>query len=1724
MQVVAADQYDTWQASYSLPQLGDNVLTVTSRDEAGNQSEAVSVTVTLLAANQGDSTLVGLWHLDGSGTDYSGNGNHVALKNTAAFSLDSVAGSNSVNLNGIDDYLEKTSPSSVLTIGNQSWTVSAWIKTVAQNTDSMMIVERFECGWNSCSTSPDGNTKAWYKLSLDTGGKAAFYIRSDDNISTTTSGAQDIRDGRWHYIVGELDRSAGKARIYVDGAMRHEVNSLNGTISDAGSPLVIGKHAYNSQSGGTPEYFKGLIDEVAIYNGALTSDVVQNRYESGLASRVRPAAPFVNSTTSPTYEHLITLSGSKEKDTSLWVNGVEIVPIDSSTSWERAYFLQPGANILKVTVKNTSGIESDPVTATIEVVGAKDADSDIAALWHFDGSWHDYSGNANHLTPMNYADFTSNAQVGPAAGMFNENSSANRYARRASGTGLPLGGSGRTMAAWIKPYSYPDATYNGIVAYGQRACNQGSLLSIKNDGRLSMAFWCNDAYQTVGPSVPLNEWNHVAFVYAGGNKVKFYLNGRFVQESLLSVGTSAGSVPNTTDGPIRIGSTDDPGRTFNGLIDEAVIYKRAFSDLEMEKLYNQGAGRVGVWHMENTWDDASGNNNHGTAVGSAAFQAVARAGTTAGSFDGADGHVVGAAAKLPAGNAPRTVSAWVKAPSGNQDRAIFEYGTGSGMVSTGDFRLYIDAANLAAVGTGTGSNTVRSSSRLDDGRWHHLVGVYEGADMNTARIYVDGLLESSGTMAAPETVVEKYSIGAFLAGGGNYAGLLDDVIVYDYALSLYEIEKRYNEDLARVGYWPMDNSWADLSRNGNDGSAGNGAAFTTEPKIGTHAGNFDGVDDYVSVGNDADVLFTGPHTLESWVKFNGFPTEWAPISVIQPYRYGLYYNSVSKMLRAHRNAGSTTSYLDVYTTLAANTWYHFVQVFDGTDLYIYVNGQLLSKGPGLTGAASNASYSALIGRGWNASDNMKLQGVIDEVSLYGRALTADEIRENYNAVISDGIQPTAPQVDPVSSSTTDNTIGLSGTKQAGTSVWINGSEVVPSDDSTSWYTTYSLLPGTNVIYVAARSSDGSLSEPTPITVTVQPENQQDQDLVGLWHMDGSWYDYSGNGNHGASQNGASFTANAKMGSQAGSFDGSNDYVSIANSSTLHSDRNLTVTSWIFLNGFNKDWQTFYFKGNTPECTTNCENREYVLWLNKTGYLHLTSTPQDRVGIGQLSVNTNAGIIQPGRWYHIAAIISSDQQVMKIYVDGVEKASAAYSSTNIRTTSGLLIIGSNPYASSTFNGTIDELAIYKRALTAEEIERSYHDGLGRIGVWRMDNSWNDSSASLSHGTAYGYPAFVTSSRSGSIASSLDGVNDYVTGDAAKLPASSAPRTVSAWVKIDSSTQKRAILDYGPASGSNVSNDFSLYLDEYNHAVVGNGHGMDIVTGTSILSDGRWHFVSGVYEGPSTNAAKVYVDGVLESTGAITTPATPVQEFTIGRFLDNSGYFAGLMDELILYNRAITADEVIKYYNKDLGRVAYWRMDNNWQDSSGSNNTGTATNAGFSAIAKVGAAAVSFNGTNTYVANSSPAGLNLTTNFTIMGWINPATSQMGGIIDRAQENASGWEIWYLSNQHLSYGHNWNRSVGSEGVTTQPGTVPLNTWTQFAAVYTDKMVRLYINGWEVASKVFNNNPVVDGSEWVEIGVNRPGADEYFNGLIDEISIYNRPLTAEEILDRFNAENGGG
>ena len=85
------------------------------------------------------------------------------------------------------------------------------------------------------------------------------------------------------------------------------------------------------------------------------------------------------------------------------------------------------------------------------------------------------------------------------------------------------------------------------------------------------------------------------------------------------------------------------------------------------------------------------------------------------------------------------------------------------------------------------------------------------------------------------------------------------------------------------------------------------------------------------------------------------------------------------------------------------------------------------------------------------------------------------------------------------------------------------------------------------------------------------------------------------------------------------------------------------------------------------------------------------------------------------------------------------------------------------------------------------------------------------------------------------------------------------------------------------------NFQLTLDGSNRAAVGSDSGS--ITGTSSLSDGQWHYVVGVYEGPATNIARVYVDGVLENSGTIAAPNTAGGSFTIGAFLNGGGYFNG-----------------------------------------------------------------------------------------------------------------------------------------------------------------------------------------------------------------------------------------
>lgn len=173
--------------------------------------------------------------------------------------------------------------------------------------------------------------------------------------------------------------------------------------------------------------------------------------------------------------------------------------------------------------------------------------------------------------------------------------------------------------------------------------------------------------------------------------------------------------------------------------------------------------------------------------------------------------------------------------------------------------------------------------------------------------------------------------------------------------------------------------------------------------------------------------------------------------------------------------------------------------------------------------------------------------------------------------------------------------------------------------------------------------------------------------------------------------------------------------------------------------------------------------------------------------------------------------------------------------------------------------------------------------------------------------------------------LDGVNDHVTLSATDLPSGNASRTMEVWFKT--STVNKTLVNYG-ASNSATSQRCGLYIRASGVlAFIGQGNDLD---GISAVNDGEWHHGAATYDGTTI---RLYVDGKLETTKN-TTLNTKTDAFVIGRrVFDNTEYFNGELDELRIWNKALSNSELIenmclktKFENSNYcNLVAYYKFD-------------------------------------------------------------------------------------------------------------------------------------------------------------------------------------------------------
>jgi len=247
----------------------------------GNPSaQAVSnATNTFVRVINGNSPVKGSWHLDeGSGTtayDRSGNGNNGTLYNSPTW-VDGKFGK-ALSFDGSNDYVQTPIISNTLT----DFTMEAWVKASSVPGDRRIVMGS---GWNY---------NDWYigiNLSSNTGAPARkwlFWVANNSQIAYVAA-PDEIVAGEWYYMVATYQGTTGK--FYING---NYIGSFTFTRTTDSNPFQIGR----SYSG---EYFNGLVDEVRVYNRALTSAEVSDLYQNyGYTTTNAPGQVFVRKYSAP---------------------------------------------------------------------------------------------------------------------------------------------------------------------------------------------------------------------------------------------------------------------------------------------------------------------------------------------------------------------------------------------------------------------------------------------------------------------------------------------------------------------------------------------------------------------------------------------------------------------------------------------------------------------------------------------------------------------------------------------------------------------------------------------------------------------------------------------------------------------------------------------------------------------------------------------------------------------------------------------------------------------------------------------------------------------------------------------------------------------------------------------------------------------------------------------------------------------------------------------------------------------------------------------------------------------------------------------------------------------------------------------------------------------------------------------------------------------------------
>ncbi|MFM2038009.1 MAG: hypothetical protein RL432_948 [Bacteroidota bacterium] len=473
--------------------------------------------------------LVGWWPFTGNANDLSGNGNHGTV-NGATLTTDRFGNANQAYLNNTSSGSITLNPSVLDNLG--AFNIGIWFNASNNQSgvsDIFQIDANSPCGiYPSQTGNPNNNVYVRYDNGL-----AQFYFSIQINATVVQyTVPSPPSTNHWHFV--SVNYTGTTVSFFLNGQLLN-TQALSGTFLTFNQPLFIANWC-------TYEDFNGKIDDIGIWNRALTQQEITNLYNANNG----PQATISTANNSICAGQSATLTASVA---------------NAGTSC------------------NTTGL---PPSLNNGLVG----------YWPFCGNANDASGNANNGT-VNGATLTTD-RFGVANSAYSFDGVSHSIVIANSPNYSFLLNNSSSVSIWINP-----SNFNGtrsIIGQGDGdGQHQNRFWRIYFSNSMLINHLRGNGYdpfdtQNMNSSVTLNNWHLVTMVRDYNSNLKLYLNGVLVDTDIDITGLSS---PFSVTRNINVGAflnayTGQLMQFFNGKLDDIGIWNRALSAQEVSQLYNAG--------------------------------------------------------------------------------------------------------------------------------------------------------------------------------------------------------------------------------------------------------------------------------------------------------------------------------------------------------------------------------------------------------------------------------------------------------------------------------------------------------------------------------------------------------------------------------------------------------------------------------------------------------------------------------------------------------------------------------------------------------------------------------------------------------------------------------------------------------------------------------------------------------------------------------------------------------------------------------------------------------------------------------------------------------------------------------------------------------------------------------------------------------------------------------